>query len=178
MLISSGVIRLILLSALLAFSPLVQAQQQAPESELKAAILVNMLLFVDWPTQASQPTDRLTLCYLDSGPVAMVLDHLNGKAIKGKSLQVMRVNVNMVTGCHALYVSPNDSTALARVIPSLRTSGVLLLGDSPGYLQRGVMINLDVDDGRIVFDVDLRSARVAGLVMSSKVLRLARKVVE
>jgi hypothetical protein len=175
--ISAGAIRLIL-SALLAFCPLAQAQKQAPEAELKAAILVNMLLFVDWPIQASQPTDRLTLCYLDSGPVAMVLDRLNGKAIKGRPLQVMRVNANVVTGCHALYLSPNDSTALTRVIPGLRASGVLFLGDLPGYLQRGVIINLDVDDGRIVFDVDLRSARQAGLMMSSKVLRLARKVVE
>ena len=177
---SVGIVRPIpiLLALLLAWCAQVHAQRQAPEPELKAAILVNMLLFVDWPIQSSQPTDRLTLCYLDSGPVATVLDRLNGKALKGKPLQVVRVNANVATGCHALYLSPNDGAALTRVVSSLRTSGVLFVGDSPGYLQRGVAINLDVDDGRIVFDVDLRSARQAGLMMSSKVLRLARKVVE
>ncbi|TXT41217.1 MAG: hypothetical protein FD135_456 [Comamonadaceae bacterium] len=178
MLISVEARRLILAVTLLALSPLVQAQRQAPEPELKAAILANILLFVDWPTQVSQPTDRLTLCYLDSSPVAMALDRLNGKTIKGKPLQVMRVGAEAATGCHALYVAADDSMVMKRVIPGLRTSGVLFLGDSPGYLQRGVMLNLEVDDGRIVFDVDLRSARQAGLFMSSKVLRLARKVVE
>jgi hypothetical protein len=171
-------IRRILWVLLLAWSSLAPAQPQAPEAELKAAILVNMLLFVDWPTQASQPTDRLTLCYLEAGPVANVLNLLNGKILKGKPLQVQHVSVTSVAGCHALYLSPDDNAALPRMVTSLRTSGVLFVGDSPGYLQRGVMINLEVDNGHIVFDIDLRSARQAGLMMSSKALRLARKVVE
>jgi hypothetical protein len=64
------------------------------------------------------------------------------------------------------------------VVPKLRSSGVLFIGDSPGYVQRGVMLNLEVDEGRVVFDIDLHSVREAGLMLSSKVLRLARKVVE
>ncbi len=178
MLMFADTVRRILCVLLLALSTLAQAQPQAPEAELKAAILVNMLLFVDWPTQASQPTDRLTLCYLDAGPVAAVLDRLNGRVLKGKPLQVQHVTATSVTGCHALYLSPGDNAALPRVVTSLSTSGVLFIGDSPGYLQRGVMINLEVDNGHIVFDIDLRSARQAGLTMSSKALRLARQVVE
>jgi hypothetical protein len=171
-------VRRILWVLLLGLSPLALAQPQAPEAELKAAILVNMLLFVDWPTQASQPTDRLTLCYFDASPIAAVLDQLNGKLLKGKPLRVQPVTSTTVPGCHALYLSPRDLIRLVDVVPNLRSSGVLLIGDSPGYLQRGVMLNLDVDDGRVVFDIDLRSARQAGLMLSSKMLRLARKVVE
>ncbi|MDD2925162.1 MAG: YfiR family protein [Rhodoferax sp.] len=178
MLMSVGSIRRVLLVLLLAWSPLAQAQRQAPEPELKAAILVNMLLFVDWPNQTSQPSDRVALCYLDAGPVAQVLDLLNGKIIKGRPLQVLHVNAAAAAGCHALYLSPNDATALTRMVPGLSNRGVLFVGDSPGYLQRGVMLNLEVENGRIVFDIDLRSARQAGLVMSSKVLRLARRVME
>ena len=61
-------------------------------------------------------------------------------------------------------------------VPLLRDSGVLLAGDSAGDLQRGVMLNLATEDGRIVFDIDLQAVRQAGLVLSSKVLRLARQV--
>jgi hypothetical protein len=175
---SVGIIRHIFLVLLLALSPLALAQRQAPEAELKAAILVNMLLFVDWPSKASQPTDRLTLCYFDASPITAVLDLLNGKLLKGKPLQVLPVTSTTVSGCHALYLSPRDSIHLVDVVPNLQASGVLFISDSPGYLQRGVMLNLEVDDGRVVFDIDLRSARHAGLMMSSKMLRLARKVVE
>jgi hypothetical protein len=55
---------------------------------------------------------------------------------------------------------------------------MLLVGDSPGDQQRGVMLNLEIEGGRVVFDIDLRAARQAGLAVSSKVLRLARHVIE
>lgn len=170
--------RALLAMVLLAVAPLVWAQRQAPEPELKAAILANMLLFVDWPAPGLQSPQRLTLCYLDAGPVSSALSRLDGTLLKGKPLQVLRVDAKDAGICHALYVSPAESTEVARVALSARTGGVLLMGDSPGYLQRGVMLNLELAGGRVVFDIDLRSARLAGLAVSSKALRLARQVLE
>ena len=163
---------------LLLLAPLALAQRQAPEPELKAAILVNMLLFVDWPTHEAQASDRLTLCYLDDGPVSIALGQLDGKSIKGKSLHVVRVDAATIGGCHVLYVSPFGAANLPRIVSHLHASGILLVGDTPGYQQRGVMINLEIDGGRVVFDIDLRSVRQADLALSSKVLRLARHVLE
>jgi hypothetical protein len=171
-------IRRVLCLLWLTSSTLAYTQPLAPEAELKAAILVNMLLFVDWPNQASQSPDRLTLCYFDASPISAVLDQLNGKLLKGKPLRVKPVTNTTFSGCQALYLSPSDGPSLIDVVPKLRSSGVLFIGDSPGYLQRGAMLNLEVDEGRVVFDIDLRSVRQAGLMLSSKVLRLARKVVE
>ena len=170
--------RKFLLLVLLLMAPLALAQRQAPEAELKAAILVNMLLFVDWPSQGGQASDRLTLCYLDARPVPLALSQLDGRLLKGKPLQVVRVDAAAVGACHALYLSPLDAQNLSRVVSNLPSGGILLMGDSPGYLQRGVMINLEIEGGRIVFDIDLKSVRQAGLALSSKALRLARHVLE
>lgn len=165
--------------ALLVMAPLALAQhRQAPEPELKAAILINMLLFVDWPAQGRQASDRLTVCYLDAGPVSTALGQLDGRLFKGRALQVVRVDAATIGGCHALYVSPLEAASLPHVVPHLRDSGILLVGDSAGYLQRGVMLNLAIEGGRVVFDIDLRALRQAGLVVSSKALRLARQVLE
>jgi hypothetical protein len=155
-----------------------QAQRQAPEPELKAAILVNLLLFVDWKSQGMQPKDRFTACYLEAGPVAAALTGFEGRQLKGKPLRVVRVEPGQVGGCHLLYLSPAASMHLPRIAPLLRDSGILLAGDATGYLQRGVMLNLDLEEGRIVFDIDLQAVRQAGLALSSKVLRLARQVKE
>lgn len=40
------------------------------------------------------------------------------------------------------------------------------------------MLNLELISGRVVFDIDLRSAQRKGLKVSSKALRLARQVIE
>lgn len=165
-----------LLLMLLTSLTMAQAPRQAPEPELKAAILVNLLLFVDWKPHGAQPEDRLTACYLEAGPVAAALLQFEGRQLKGKSLRVVRVAPELVRGCHLLYISPVEAMHLPRIAPLLRDSGVLLAADSPGLWQRGVMLNLATEEGRIVFDIDLQSVRQAGLALSSKVLRLARQV--
>lgn len=173
-----GFWRTFLVLVLLALIPLAHAQRQAPEPELKAAILVNMLLFVDWPTPAGRSPDRLTVCYLAASPVATALAQLGGKLLKGQRLQVVRADAATLGDCQVLYLSPTDTTGVPRTASSLPASGMLLVGDSPGYLQRGAMFNLEIEGGRVVFDIDLRSVRQAGLTVSSKVLRLARHVTE
>lgn len=170
--------RTLLALMLLALAPLAHAQRQAPEPELKAAILVNMLLFVDWPTPQGRSPDRLTVCYLAASPVATALAQLGGKLIRGQPLRVVRTDAAALGDCQVLYLSLTDATSLPRLASSAPASGILLVGDSPGYLQRGVMLNLDIEGGRVVFDIDLRLVRQAGLIVSSKVLRLARHVTE
>lgn len=170
--------RSLLAMTLLMVAPFAWGQRQAAETELKAAIFANMLLFVDWPAQGAQSPQRLRLCYLDVSPLSVALARLDGTLLKGKPLQVLRVDAAQVGSCHALYVSPSDSADVPRVAAVALASGVFLMGDAPGNLQRGVMLNLELDRGRVVFDIDLRSARQAGLAVSSKALRLARQVQE
>ena len=60
--------------------------------------------------------------------------------------------------------------------PLLGRHGMLTLSDDPAALHIGVMIALAEQRGRIVFDVNNAAAGKAGLVISSRLLRLARSV--
>jgi hypothetical protein len=48
--------------------------------------------------------------------------------------------------------------------------------DQDGMAQRGVMVNLFLDNRRIGFEVNAEAAKRARLNLSSKMLRLARAV--
>ena len=155
------------------------AQTQAAEPELKAAIIANMLLFVEWPADKSAATDPLTVCYLDSNPVSKALAQLDGKSVKGKPLIVIQSSLDKAAACHAIYFSPDSAPQLSKMTTTgLTHAPILLVGDAPGYLQRGIMINLEQVSGRIVFDIDLKVLQASGLRLSSKALRLARLVIE
>lgn len=155
-----------------------QAQVQATEADLKAAIISNMLLFVEWPVRESAPDERLSICYQGDSPVASALLRLDGKTVKGRSLRVMQVAAVSAVQCHALYLSPGNLAQLGRILGGIGSSPVFLAADSPEYLRRGVMLNLEEVAGRVVFDVDLGAAHKAGFQVSSKALRLARQVIE
>ena len=164
----------------LALAPASRAQTQAPEPDLKAAIISNMLLFVDWPAAnpAAAPDDQLVVCYQGASPVADALLRLDGKSVKGKLLKVVQVSNGKTGQCHAFYLAPGNAGNLGAILPDLGKAPIFVAADSPEYAKYGVMLNLDLAGGRVVFDIDLRSAQKAGLQISSKALRLARQVIE
>ena len=154
------------------------AWAQVNEADLKAAIISNMLLFVEWPARSSFPADQMTICYQGNGPVVAALIALDGKEIKGKSLKIVEIAPGNAADCQALYISPGNAAILAKTLTLIGSSPVFIATDSPEYFRRGAMVNLELIAGRIVFDIDLYSAQKAGLHLSSKALRLARQVVE
>lgn len=168
----------VLVAVCLAQAPVARAQ--APEPDLKAAIISNMLLFVDWPAASlpSAPSDQLVVCYQGSSPVADALVRLDGKSVKGKLLKVVQAGNATAGQCHAFYLAPGNAGNLGAILPELGKAPIFVAADSPEYAKRGVMLNLDLSGGRVVFDIDLRSAQKAGLQISSKALRLARQVIE
>lgn len=156
----------------------IPAVAQATEPALKAAIISNMLLFVEWPARGSFPADQMTICYQGKGTVVAALVALNGKDIKGKSLKIIEIQPGNAADCQALYISPGNAAILAKTLALIASSPVFIATDSPEYLRLGTMLNLELVSGRIVFDIDLHSVQKSGLQLSSKALRLARQVIE
>lgn len=156
----------------------VQAQPRAPEADLKAAILINMLMFIDWPTPDKLPAEQLVICYLDDTPLSEALSRAEGKSIKNRKLAVVKTGPNGLTTCHAVYLSAVNRSQLPAIISKLEGAPVLLASDAPEFFQRGVMLNLELNAGHVVFDFDLRATKKSGLQISSKALRLARQIIE
>jgi hypothetical protein len=65
---------------------------------------------------------------------------------------------------------------MAALAGSARAAGVLTIADMRGAARKGVMLELYLDDRRIAFEFNGAAARSAGIVLSSKVLRLARAI--
>ncbi|KQY81044.1 MULTISPECIES: YfiR family protein [Roseateles] len=150
----------------------VKAQPASPES-LKAEVIYRVLMFVNWPPEREVPERGLQICTLGEGRVEGALQALVGRPIRQLKVAVRRLDrPDQHAGCHLLYL-PAPQPALRS---ALGDAPVLVVSDAAAMLDQGSMINLQVEDGRIVFDVELDAARRAGLVISTKLLRLARFV--
>jgi hypothetical protein len=152
--------------------PPAHAQTASPEM-LKAEVIYRVLMFVTWPAEREQPERGLQICTLGEGRVEGALQALAGRPIRQLTVAVRRLaRPEQYAGCHLLYL-PGPQPALRT---ALAEAPVLLVSDAAAMLEQGSMINLQVEDGRIVFDVELDAARRAGLTISTKLLRLARFV--
>lgn len=163
---------------LLALNDDTQAQMRASEPDLKAAIIINMAMFVDWPAQGGLPGNQFVICFITDSPVAGALGKAQGKTMRNRTINVRKVALDALAGCHVAYLAPDEHERLQQIQSAVRNAPVLVAGDTPALFPEGSMLNLELSGGHVVFDVNLRSAQKAGLQISSKALRLARKVIE
>ena len=148
------------------------AQSVNPDA-LKAEVVYRILMFVSWPPEREMAGKGLQLCTVGEGRTEAALQALSGRPIRQLTLELRRVTrPEQLASCHLLFLPTPQPSLLA----ALAALPILVMSDATQMLDQGAMINLQIEDGRIVFDVDLDAAKRAGLGISTKLLRLARFV--
>ncbi len=155
------------------------AAQGGDANEVKAAVIYNLLLFVQWPVQPA-PGGNLKLCVFEEGALTTALRRYENKTVQGQSLRILRVGAapNDLDACAAVMVETVSPELLARLRLVAQGRALLILAEGTGALDRGAMIGIHGDGGRIGFDINLRAMKASGLGASSKLLRLARSLIE
>jgi len=170
------------LAALVPLAGLLCQRAEAVErASLEAAIVYNLLQFVEWPGEAAQPAGATIVVCLDAAsPLLAELQSLEGRPVRRMKLAVHGVGAaDAAKSCNALYVdAEGQRKGLVARKGALAAGPVLAIGGSDVPQGDGLTVRLGESAGRIVFDIDMKSAREAGLVVSSRLLRLARKVTE
>ncbi len=145
-----------------------------PEYRLKAAFVYNFMAFAEWPSDTGA---GLNLCILGDDPFGKEIDALQGKAIGHRAIALHRkASGESLKPCQAVFLTASTMDSLPRLLDNVRGRPVLTLADSAGAMRRGVMINMDLAQGKVSFEANLAAARASGLNLSSKLLRLATEV--
>lgn len=171
-------------AALIFFGPGLSAfafQNTVAEAEAKAAIVFNVLLFANWPQGLVRPSYTLTLCVVEDDAVeAALLGKYAGEAVGRARLVVTKKQPqpDELSACDAIFVGGSSPSDLYRAAVASRGRSVLLFGEGTQALENGAMIGLALSGGRYVIDVNLTGLRRENLSVSSKLLRLARRVIE
>jgi len=151
--------------------------QSGLEYEVKAAFLYNFLQFVEWPPEAlPEPSTPFRVCVYGQDPFGTALERtMTGGQLSGHPLAIEVVPVGeSAMQCHLLFVPQSQAGRTAAALRATGDGPVLSVGESANFLRAGGTINLFVEGGRVRFDVNPSAALNRGLVLSSKLLRIAR----
>ena len=152
---------------------------QAPEYQVKAAMLANFALFVEWPSSlfptAASP---FVACVLGSDPFGSFLKIELGDRIGSHPTQIREIGTPQGTrGCHMIFISKSERSRLEQVLASLKTGDALIVSDvddTGQFCRNGGMIALKMEGGKVRFDLNANAAAKSGLKINSKLQRLAR----
>jgi hypothetical protein len=175
------------------------------EYQVKAAFVYNFLKFIaggrlgpaDGDAGAADgPNPTVVVGVVGKIPSKDSLAGLQGRLLKDKRIEVrffqgfedsrdteqkipdQHPQMKEIRQCHVLFLCPSEQPFRARILPPLQKDGLLLVGDQPGFLEAGGIINLVIEEKKVRFEVNLAAAGRAKLQIRSSLLRLAIRMIE
>lgn len=149
-------------------------------ARVEAAFLRNFAHYVTWPVAAfADEHAPWQICILGNDPYGDVLDEtLKGRTEQGRAFVVNRVaNTRALSSCQVAYIGYSSSKSRRAALAELASYPVLTVGNAPGFLQEGGMIRFQISD-HVEFAINLDRTNAAALKVPTKVLEVAREIIE
>ncbi len=160
---------------------LAQETPKVPDYQVKAVYLYNFTKFTDWPTNTFASADApIVIGIVGDDPFGNTLDVLiKGEIVNHHPLVIKRLNPgDDLQSCQILFICRNEKEHLPALLQKLKGSHVLTVGDDSGFLDQGGMVNFVLVDEKVKLEINVTAAKEAGLQISSKLLKLAVRVVK
>lgn len=151
------------------------------EYEVKAAFLLNFARFVEWPAASHPDADSpLVIGIVGDDPFGEALPRIvKGQTAHGRRIEIRHFKEDGDHGaCHLLFLSRSVAGRSDRILPSLRGRAILTVSEEENFARQGGVIGFALVDQTVRFDINLKAAAQAELRISSKLLNVARSVVE
>ena len=169
---------------------------QAGEHQIKAVFLYNFAQFTDWPKDKIAEPNTIIIGLLGEHPFEDAFDPVKDKTVRNNRLIIKDLGkfrqsfpkddagklqfanyIEQLRKCHVLFICDSERENFKAIIDAIKGYGVLTVGETEDFLEVGGIITFIPRTEKPVFEVNLNACEREGLKISSKVLRLARKVI-
>ncbi len=170
--------------AMLVFLLLADASTRAepvpfPEYDVKGAFLLNIAKYAEWPAPSfADAAAPVVIGILGDDPFGAALDRIvRGRVINDRKVIVRRSRrMADLRGAHLVFIGASESDHASAICNVLVEGGTLCVGDTDATAPF-TAVNFGIQSGRIVFTVNLAVVKRSNVVISSKLLHLAKSVV-
>jgi hypothetical protein len=160
-------------------SPVHGATLSAKAREIQAAFLVRFTTYVKWPegTFVNQ-NSPVIIWIIGKDPFGSVIDNIaRSFTANGRQIEIRRCAAPEELGDgNIAFLSPSLAEKVDILAHIVVGHSILLVGNSPQFLENGGMINFIHIGSKIRFDISKTNCDNAGLEMSSKLLKVAHAI--
>lgn len=151
------------------------------EIMIESAFIINFTKFIEWPDSTTPAGQRkIDICVIGDSKIINAeqvfkqasFDKLDISLVKEKNIS------SISTHCQMLFISTSESEKIADIILSIKDKPILTIGDTDEFIERGVMINFVIDDGKVKFVINKGAIVAAGLKVDAQLLEIALKVID
>ncbi|HZR65761.1 MAG TPA: TonB family protein [Terriglobales bacterium] len=135
------------------------------EYQVKAAYVYNFAKAAHWSAQALAADSNLVIGVLggDEEFVKVLRDTLSNKSINRHSIEIRHLrSPEEIKFCHLVFFRSSERNARS-IIANLNTKNVLLVGEDKQFLSDGGMINLDLENGKVSYEINSAALRESAI---------------
>ena len=155
--------------------PALAQVREAPEFQIKATWLVNFGRFIEWPEEdPSAEGAAFTIGVLGDDPFGEAFAAYEGEPVRGNPVEIRRFRrLEDLEWTHILYVSESENDRLDEILQLVGRNPTLTVGDARDFTSKGGIIRFVRQGTQLRFEVNRGAADLAGLQISSHLLRVA-----
>ncbi len=160
------------------FSQNVTAQETSSRAyAIKAGFIYNFTRFIKWPPPSKfrGNNNSYNICVIGDNPFGSILSRLEAKhRFKEHPLKIeLDTSRSGFQQCHILFVSFSERFNVENIVEQTKDLQVLTVGDTEGFAERGIDINLLVVKNKVKFEISKNCLEAKGFEVSSELYDLA-----
>jgi hypothetical protein len=177
-------LRIILCACAIPFLAVSSARSGATqdlEYDIKTAYIYNFTKFVEWPETKEPAGSAFRIGILGNDPFGLAIDiAVIDKTVGGRRIIIERFPdiAAMRRSAHPIDIVFFGALPADSLEAALKYTGslpILTIGETPGFCERGGIVNLVIRKNRIRLEINRAAAERAELKISSKLLQLASR---
>ena len=143
------------------------------EDKIKAGYIYNFAKLVTWPQTESS---LFKICIMD-GDIYEAASTLTGKDIHGKRVEVKKITASESVNTECMIIFITKSANMEEVLETVKGLPILTLADTINFVSKGGIIEMFVENNKIRFSINEKSAIENDLQISPRLSGLANIVI-
>lgn len=147
------------------------------ETRVKALFLVKFAQYVEWPADAAMTDTNVPIVIgvVGGDGVGEELTKVSeGRTTGGHAFVIKHLAADAdPSGCQILFISDRAASAMGKILGRAAGHPILTVGEDSEFAEGEGMINFVLKQESVHLEINLASARKAGLKISSKLLSVA-----
>lgn len=176
----NGLRKFFMIFCIVCFLVSLSAVAQQSEYTIKAVFLEHFTRFIEWPdsSQTADASSPFVLSVIGENPFDSILEQVYAEQrIKNREVIIRYISTpDEISDCHMLFIASSAAEILSEILSNTRDKPILTVSDTNGFAAKGVLINFFLAGDKIKFEINEKAAHESGLVMSYRLLNLARIV--
>lgn len=148
----------------------------AQEDRFKALFMYNFTRNIDWPPEMHQGDYIIGVLGSKSFESTMS-KMLSQKKVGAQSIRIKTCNSpSDISDCHIVFLSNEKCEQVDEVLQQMQEKNILLISNTDGMISKGVGINFQMKEGKLIFEINKSNIEKYGLKVSSSLMSLGKEI--